>query len=79
MFKKGQTITFDILNENAYMSDNNKSFQIKIDSNNTLFDLRKAIAKHISSVWQEIKLHQKEQIPDIFNGRLIKDCQLKLN
>lgn len=42
------------------MSDNNKSFQIKIDSNNTLFDLRKAIAKHISSVWQEIKLHQKE-------------------
>lgn len=79
MFKKGEQVTIDILNENAYMSDSNKSFQVKIDSNNTLFDLKKAIAKQISSTWQEIKLHQKEEIPDVYNGRLIKDCQIKYN
>lgn len=77
MFKKGEQLTIDVLNENAYMSDTNKSFQIKIDSNNTLFDLRKAIAKHISATWQELKLNQKEEIPDYYNGRLIKDCGIR--
>lgn len=52
MFKKGEPVTIDILNESAYMSDNNKSFQIKTDYNITLLELRKLIAKQISSTWQ---------------------------
>ena len=78
-FKKGEQLTFDVVNENAYLGDSNKSFQIKIDSNNTLFELRKHIAKSMTLTWQEVKMSQKEEISDLFNGRLIKDTPLKLN
>jgi hypothetical protein len=60
MFKKGEPITIDILNESAYMSDSNKSFQVKTDVNITLLELRKLISKQMSVTWQEVKLHQKE-------------------
>ena len=59
MFKKGEKVTIDILNESAYLSDTNKSFQIKTDANITLLELKKLIAKQMSATWQELKLHQK--------------------
>lgn len=80
--RKGETLLLDIVNTAYHSFDSpssNKNFNIKTTSNSTLFEVRSVIATHLSMTWQELKMTQRDELPDILNSRLIKELNLKLN
>lgn len=79
---KGETLVLDIVNETVYGYDSApsaKNFTFKTDSNSNLFDLRSKLAATLSLTWQELKIMQKDELPDILNSRLIKELNIKIN
>lgn len=74
MMQKGEPIHLNFVNEISHYLD--KKFQLRVSDNITVLELRKEVAKKVDIKWQDVKLIQKDEIPEIMNARMIKECQI---
>jgi hypothetical protein len=76
---KGEPLTLLIDNGTVYLAESMRVTEMRTNSNITLLDFRKKLSKQLALPWQEIRVTQKDELPDLYNSKILKDLKIKIN